>query len=274
MATGPPPISPKLSAWPAVVPLGSRFVRHMNPQRIAPRLLLTVVSLFAGLTSGPFCAGAQTAPGGLPPALEQARRTHDETQLGSLEAELTERLTQNPGDPEIPYQLALVESWLLDLFERRDKKAASATVDKAIEAVRKSIALKEDSADSHSLLADLYGRKIPFGGMFAGPRYGPKITEENKRALALDDKNPRVWASLGRQYFFAPKMFGGDVNKAVESFQKSLTLDAQQDETWVWLARAFQKQGDKPKARDAVQHALQLNPQSAFAKYTAASLGK
>jgi len=248
----------------------------MNPQRRAPRLLLTVVSwLFAGLTSAPFCAGAQTAPGGLPLALEQARRTQDEAQLRSLEAELTERGTQNPSNPEIPYQLALVESWLLDLLERRsDKKAASATVDKAIEAVRKSIALKEDSADPHSLLADLYGRKIPFGGMFAGPRYGPKITEENKRALALDDKNPRVWASLGRQYFFAPKMFGGDINRAVESFQKSLTLDARRDETWVWLARAFQKQGNKPKARDAVQHALQLNPQSAFAKYTAASLEK
>lgn len=213
--------------------------------------------------------------GVLPPALEQARRTHDEAQLRSLETELTERMAQNPRDPETPYQLALVESWLLDMFERRsDRKAASAAVDKAIEATRKSIALKEDSADVHSLLDDLYGRKIAYGGMFAGPRFGPKITEENTRALALDDKNPRVWASLGRQYFFAPKMFGGDINKAVESFQKSLALDAQQDETWVWLARAFQKQGDKAKARDAVQHALQLNPQSAFAKHTAASLEK
>jgi tetratricopeptide (TPR) repeat protein len=246
-----------------------------RPGSARPFLLTAVLWLLAGLVSAPLCAEAQTTRSVLPPALEQARRTHDEAQLRSLETGLTKRMAENLRDPEIPYQLALVESWLLDLCERRnDKKGASAAVDKAIEAARKSIALKEESADAHSLLADLYGRKIAYGGMMAGMHFGPKITEENKRALALDDKNPRAWASLGRQYFFAPTMFGGDINKAVESLEKSLALDAQQDETWVWLAKAFQKQGDKPKARDAVQHALQLNPQSAFAKDTAASLAK
>jgi hypothetical protein len=49
--------------------------------------------------------------------------------------------------------------------------------------------------------------------MFAGPKFGPKVKEENAKAMALDDKNPRVWASLGRQYLMAPKMFGGDVTK-------------------------------------------------------------
>jgi Tfp pilus assembly protein PilF len=92
--------------------------------------------------------------------------------------------------------------------------------------------------------------------------------------LALDDKNPRVWASLGRQYLMSPKVFGGDVTKALESFQKSLALDSSQDETWVWLAKAFQKQGDNAKARDATQHALQLNPQSRFAKEITAAIEK
>jgi hypothetical protein len=44
--------------------------------------------------------------------------------------------------------------------------------------------------------------------MFAGPKFGPKVKEENAKAMALDDKNPRVWASLGRQYLMTPKMFG------------------------------------------------------------------
>ncbi len=72
----------------------------------------------------------------------------------------------------------------------------------------------------------------------------------------------------------APKMFGGDVAKAVESFQKSLAMDAQQDETWIWLAKAFQKQGEKAKARDAMQHALSLNPDSPWVKFSASSLEK
>jgi tetratricopeptide (TPR) repeat protein len=158
---------------------------------------------------------------------------------------------------------------------RKDKKAAGAAVDKAIEAALRSIQLNDKSADAHSLLADLYGRKISLGnGMFAGPKFGPKVKEENARAMALDDKNPCVWASLGRQYLMAPKMFGGDVAKAIESFQKSLAIDSSQDETWVWLSRAFQKQGDKTKAKDAIQNALTLNPDSPWIKNAADSLDK
>jgi Tfp pilus assembly protein PilF len=67
-------------------------------------------------------------------------------------------------------------------------------------------------------------------------------------------------------------MFGGDVPKAIESFQKSLAIDSLQDETWVWLAKAFQKQGDRAKARDAVQHAVALNPDSPWVKNAANSL--
>src|SRR5258708_20265188 len=115
---------------------------------------------------------------------------------------------------------------------RKDKKAAAAALEKAIEAVQRSIQRNDKSADAHSLLADLYGRKISLGNaMFAGPKFGPKVKEENAKAMALDDTNPRVWASLGRQYLMTPKMFGGDVAKSIETFHKSLTLYTSQHKT-------------------------------------------
>jgi tetratricopeptide (TPR) repeat protein len=209
-------------------------------------------------------------------AVEAARRTHDEKQLQSVKGQLEQKIAQNATDAELYLDLARVQGYFADVYEmRKDKKDAAEAVDKAIEAVQRSIQLNEKSADAHSLLADLYGRKIGLGnGMFAGPKFGPKVKEENAKAMAQDDKNPRVWASLGRQYLMAPKMFGGDTPKAIESFQKSLTIDPGQDETWVWLCKALQKQGDKGKARDAVQHALSLNPESLFAKAVATSLDK
>ena len=168
-----------------------------------------------------------------------------------------------------------MEGYLVDVYEmQNNKKAAIEALDMAIVAIQHALPLQEKSADAHSLLADLYGRKISYGGMFAGMKYGSKVDEENKQAMALDDKNPRVWASLGRQYLMAPKMFGGEITKAIESFQKSLALDPWQDETWVWLAKAFDKQGDKPKAREAIQRALQLNAQSRFAIETDATIKK
>jgi tetratricopeptide (TPR) repeat protein len=208
--------------------------------------------------------------------MESARRKRDPVQLESLKGQLVQRLRQNPGDALTQYELALIGSYLVDVAEaRKDKKAAIADLDNAIEAAQHSIQLNDKSADAHSLLADLYGRKISLGvGMFAGPRFGPKAGEENKRAMALDDKNPRVWASTGRQYLMAPKTFGGDTSKAIDSFKKSLSLDPNQDETWVWLANAYEKQSDKADARDAIQHALQLNPQSAWAQQISSSLRK
>jgi tetratricopeptide (TPR) repeat protein len=222
----------------------------------------------------PSAAGAGDA--GLATSIEAARRTRDEAQLKVLSAQLEERAAQNPNDAQAQYDLALVRGYLVDAYEaRKDKKAANATIDKAIEAAQRSIQLNDKSADAHSLLADLYGRKIGLGnGVFAGPKFGPKVKEENQRAMALDDKDPRAWASLGRQYLMAPKMFGGDVTKAIESLQKSLSLDTQQDDTYVWLAKAYEKQGDKAKAREAIQHALQLNPASPIAKHTATELAK
>ena len=219
------------------------------------------------------CTTVKAADDPLAAALEAARRTRDESQLQSLKAQLQQRTSQNANDAQAYFLLAQVEAYLLDVFEaRKDKKAAEAAVDSAIADAQHSIQFNDNSADAHSLLADLYGRKIGYGGAFAGPRFGPKVGDENKRAMALDAKNPRVWASLGRQYLMAPKMFGGDIAKAVESFQKSLELDPSQDETWVWLAKAFQKQGDNAKARDAIAHSLQLNSNNSFAKSVSTTL--
>ena len=233
------------------------------------RVLLVANALAVFLVAAPLLTRALTDDP-LAASLEAARQKRDDLQLESLKTQIEQRINQNPSDALSEYQLALVQSYLADVAERKkNKKAASAAVDKAVEAAQRSIQLNDKSSDTHSLLADLYGRKISLGiGMFAGPRFGPKVGEENKRAMALNDKNPRVWASLGRQYLMAPKAFGGDIPKAIDSFQKSLALDSQQDETWVWLAKAYEKQGDKTKGRDAIQHGLQLNPQSVFAQET------
>jgi tetratricopeptide (TPR) repeat protein len=239
------------------------------------RVFLLAGAVSLGLMSSAFTAPAQTDDP-LAPALEAARRKRDRSQLESLKSQLEQRAGQNPKDALSPYKLALVYSYLVDVAEScKDKKAAIAALDKAIEADLRAIQLDDKSANAHSLLADLYGRKIALGGgMFAGPRFGPKIGDENKRAMALDDKNPRVWASTGRQYLMAPKTFGGDTAKAIDSFKKSLALDPHQDETWVWLAKAYEKQSDKTNARDAIQHALRLNPQSPLAQETSKSSEK
>jgi tetratricopeptide (TPR) repeat protein len=221
-------------------------------------------------------AAASVADESLDSAIETARKTHDEKLLQTLKTQLADAISKNSANSALFFDLARVFEYFVDIYEmRKDKESAVDALDKAMDAVLRSIQLNDKSADAHSLLADLYGRKIQLGnGMFAGPKFGPKVKDENAKAMALDGKNPRVWASLGRQYLMTPKMFGGGLPKAIESFEKSIALDPRQDETLVWLAKAYGKQGEKTKARDAIQRALQLNAQSLFAKETAAAIEK
>ena len=213
------------------------------------------------------------------PALEQRLRLLEDGRTTLNDGTLTQardyfaKLTQQHADNAVYfYELARVDQYRCQSYlQRGDKKNAERALDGAIADVQQSIKLNDNSADAHSLLADLYGQKIGMGvAMFAGPKFGPKVKAENERAMTLDAKNARVYASLGRQYYMAPKMFGGDNDKAIESFRKSTQLDPQSDETYVWLAMALRKKGDAAGADEALQMALKLNPQSVFAQKTAA----
>jgi tetratricopeptide (TPR) repeat protein len=232
--------------------------------------VLALMGLMAGLAR---VRAQELAPDAAMQLLEQGRTSYDEQTLGAA-SDAYARLTQeHPNNAQYWYERALANSYRSLAYEAHgDKKKAGHVLDEAIGDVQQSLTIDDNSADAHSLLADLYGRKIGFGmPMFAGPKYGPKVDQENQRALRIDESNPRVYASLGRQYLEAPKMFGGDLDKAVENFRKSTQLDPKNAETFVWLAIALRKKGDAAGAQQALNEALRLNPASAFAKETAAA---
>jgi tetratricopeptide (TPR) repeat protein len=200
--------------------------------------------------------------------LDEARTTLDDKSLSAARDHFS-RLTQKDSyNSDWFYYLARVEGYRVEVVAMHDKKQAGQILDDAIASVLRAISLNDKSADAHSLLADLYGRKIGLGvGFFLGPRFGPKCSAENKRALELDPNDARVQASLGRQYLNSPSMFGGDVEKAVASFRKATELDPNFDEHFIWLALAYRKKGDTASADQALHRALQLNPRSAFAQF-------
>ena len=201
--------------------------------------------------------------------LEEGRTTLEEKALTDAKTYFT-HLTRNSSNATYLYQLARVNLYLADSYSaRHDSQRAERAVDEAIAAAQHSIRLDDKSADAHSLLADLYGRKIEFGGFLAGPRLGPRIDAENKKALGLAPSDARVFASLGRQYLHAPKLFGGNIGKAIENFLKATQLDPNSDENFVWLAIAYRKNGDATNAASALQQSLRLSPRSAFAKANA-----
>jgi len=135
---------------------------------------------------------------------------------------------------------------------RHENKRAEQALEDAIAAVQHCIGSDDKSADAHSLLADLYGRKISLGGCLAGPRFGPKIDAENKKALELAPGNVRVYASLGRQYLYAPKMFGGNIDKAIENFRDGHPARLRLRREFRLACHRLSQEWRRPKFRESV----------------------
>ena len=199
--------------------------------------------------------------------LEDGRTTLDEATLVAARKVFEDCVRQNSKNFRCFYDLARADGNLEKAKEaQKDNKAAERWLESAIENAKHAIEIDDRSSDAHALLGDLYGMKIGLGGGFAGMRYGPKANAETDRALQLDANNPRAYAVLGRKYLFSPKMFGGDLDKAIETFQKTTTLDPHYDDAFVLLAIAYRKKGDAQHAQAAVSEALRLNSRSVFAK--------
>jgi tetratricopeptide (TPR) repeat protein len=237
-------------------------------------LIALVVAATTAVASAAWQASADnTRPGISEPLedgerqLEDGRSTLDEETLMTTRRVFEECTHHDSKNALCYYNLARTDSYLGKVKEaQRDKKAAEHWLDSAIENAKHAIVINDRSSDSHALLADLYGNKIGFGGMLAGMHYGPKANAETQRAFQLDANNPHAYTVVGRKYLFAPRMFGGDLEKAIESFQKATTLDPHYDEAFVWLAIAYRKKGDSQHADTALSEALRLNSRSAFAE--------
>ena len=197
--------------------------------------------------------------------LEDGRSTLEQKTLFSAKSAFESCVHQDTKNARCYYDLARTEYYLArERDTAKDKKETEHWIDSAIADVQRSIALKDRSADAHALLGDLYGQKI--SGMMSGMKYGPKANAETERAFQLDPNNAQVFAVIGRKYYFAPTMFGGDLNKAIESFKKATTLDPHYDEAFVWLAIAYRKKGEAHDAQAALAEALRLNSRSVFAQ--------
>lgn len=201
--------------------------------------------------------------------LEEGRTLLNAAILNTARNAFSQCAAQDARNTQCLIDLARTEFYLVKAEEIAGHAEASRKMlDNAVSHAQKAVALSDQSADAHALLADLYGAKIT--GMLSGMKYGPKANTESQRALQLDPNNAFAYAVLGRKYFYSPSAFGGDLNKAIDSFKHAAALDPHSDEDLVWLAKAYRKKGDAARAQEALAQAIHLNPRSVFAQFTQA----
>ena len=198
--------------------------------------------------------------------LEKARDAQDRPALDRLAVQLASAAQGKSNDASAEYKLALAESYVAEVaIEVRDKNAAHAAAEAGIDAAKKAVALKGESAEYHRLLGTLCGQAIS-ANVLQGMKYGHCAQDEVNKAVQLDPKSAVNYLARGVGNYYLPQGLGGGLDLAVKDFLKAAELDPQSAEAQLWLGLALRKQNKNADARKAFQKAIELNPARVWAK--------
>lgn len=198
--------------------------------------------------------------------LEKARDAQDRATLDRMASQLGATAQSKSNDAGAQYKFALAESYVAEVaIELRDKNAAHNAADAGIDAAKKAVALKGDSAEYHRLLGTLCGQAISAAG-FQGIKFGRCAQDEVNKAIQLDPKSSLNYIARGVGNYYLPQGLGGGPDVAIKDFQKAIELDPQSSEAELWLGLALRKDNKNADARKAFQRALELNPAKVWAK--------
>jgi tetratricopeptide (TPR) repeat protein len=172
------------------------------------------------------------------------------------------------------YNIALTE------MESEDKDEVKKYTKSGLDVINKSIELKDDFSDAYVLKVSLNFNRWQYE-----PGQMNDITSEVKEANILAEKhdadNPRYYLVNGISKYWTPEQFGGGVEEALLDLNRSNELfetrvkpselypDWGYDWTLGYLALCMIKrndEGDMDKAKDYIDKALEINPESGFIK--------
>jgi tetratricopeptide (TPR) repeat protein len=153
------------------------------------------------------------------------------------------------------------------------EKSAHVAMDQAIAALEAAVKLDARDAESHALLGTLYGMKID-GSFLRGIRFGPRVQDHQKLALAHGAENPRVRYLLGAARFhtaenqadyraaLATLLHAGKLF-AAESARRHADPTAPrwgESSCHTFTGRTYLKLGDRENAAAHFRKALALHP--------------
>lgn len=201
-------------------------------------------------------------------ALEQARDRQDLAALENMIPQYQKAAQQGVvNSAEANYRLALAYSYSAEVaMEIRDKKKAETFAEAGVEAAKKALSKKPSDAEYHRILGELCGQVIPANPIFGSLKYGECARDEINKAIELDNRLALAYVSRGVGNFYLPASMGGGVDLALKDFDKAISLSPNLGEAYLWKGIALRKVNRHAEARQALQHALQLDPDRLWAK--------
>ncbi|MGH7566560.1 MAG: tetratricopeptide repeat protein [Gemmatimonadota bacterium] len=247
------------------------------------KVLALVTILALGTAAGATVTPAQTSdPAVLAEqiqsmTIEAAAAGDDEALLEAVA--LAERgVTVHPGDALLHhyhgyalYRLAARHA----CDEEADPRCVWDLLERAESALEAS-AEREPMAETHALLASVYGLMIGESPSL-GASLGSRIDGLQSDALAMGPENPRVWLLKGIGDFYTPEAYGGGAEPALAALERSARafetdVPVPPRPRWgradvhVWLGQVRHAKGDTDEARRHYARALELEPSNAWVR--------
>jgi tetratricopeptide (TPR) repeat protein len=138
-------------------------------------------------------------------------------------------------------------------------KMAFGDLDGALELAQRAVSLEPGNSRYHQQLAVVYGRKANRASFFKKMTLGGQYKTEVEKAVELDAKNVDALWELMEFYWHAPRIAGGDQNKARSLAGDIMRLDAARG----YLALAeLSAPGQEADIEDYYHKAAQADPKS------------
>jgi tetratricopeptide (TPR) repeat protein len=199
--------------------------------------------------------------------LLKARDRQDRASLQKAIANLQAAADKAPNDPEAQYKVALANSYLGEIsLELKDKGGAERAAEAGVRAAQAAIALQPKNAEYYRVMGTLCGQAIPSVNMLSALTYGKRAKEAINKAMELDPKSARVHQAQGVGNYYLPQQLGGGPELAIKDFRKAIELDPKSPDSYLWLALALRKMHNNGEARQALQKAIDLEPQRVWLK--------
>lgn len=131
---------------------------------------------------------------------------------------LFERIAAKETDKWRPLYYASYMNLMTGMFEEK-KKNQDLFYDKAIEYATKANELNKDNDEILTLLAFAYQMKISVKPAKRGAKLGAIANEKLAKAEKINPENPRVYILKADNLYYTPKMWGGDKEKAIETYK-------------------------------------------------------
>jgi tetratricopeptide (TPR) repeat protein len=206
--------------------------------------------------------------GALPPSeLTSARDHQDLATLTRLITQYQQESNANAHCNDCLYKLALANSFAAEVaMELRDKRKSEAFAEAGMDSAQKLTSSSGSNAEYHRLLGELCGQVIPANPLFGALKYGQCAKEEIDKAIQLDGRLALAYVSRGVGNYYLPSSMGGGLEIALKDFDKALALDPKLSEAYLWKGVALRKSNRNNEARQALQKALEIDPQRLWAK--------